>query len=98
MIRQGKLMKVSGACASSHVIIFMTRLIATLMPTAPLLLISIERVDFMPALVVGRLSLAHRCKSINAIRLINGIKKRHSEASAGSEIAEGDGTGGPFKS
>jgi hypothetical protein len=34
----------------------MTSNIATLMPTATLLLITIERVDFMPALAVGMLS------------------------------------------
>jgi hypothetical protein len=68
----------------------MTSHIATLMPTATTLLITRERVDFMPALVVGRLSLAHRCKSKNAVRLINGIKKRHSELSVGPEIAGRD--------
>jgi hypothetical protein len=93
MIRQGKSMKVSGACASFHVTIFMTSHIATLMPTATTLLITRERVDFMPALVVGRLSLAYRCKSKNAVLLINGIKKRHSELSAVPEIAAGDGLG-----
>jgi hypothetical protein len=67
------------------------------MPSAILLPRTRERVDFMPALVFGRLSPAHRCKSKNAMQLINGLKKRHSEASAGSEIADGDGTGGPIQ-
>jgi hypothetical protein len=90
-------MNASEACATFHVTIFMTSHIATLMPSATLLPITRERVDFMPALVFGRLSLAHRCKSKNAMRLINGLKKRHSEASAGSEIADGDGTGGSIQ-
>jgi hypothetical protein len=40
----------------------------------------------MSALAASRLAPAQRYKSSTAIRLINGIKKRHSETSTGSEI------------